>query len=288
MIVMNPPYAKLMEDGSRASKNHGLSIPFLQTALSCLKPNGFLVAIVPDSWMSLADRNSFCKEITQYQFHALNIHTPKTWFPKVGSSFTWFVVQKKEGTEPFSVTYLHKGTIHKSMVHSQVRSYIPLQYSNLIQSIFEKTVDNDALEKYRVETSSNLHKYTQAKLIQAIQNDEFCHKLIHTPKQTVWANRPHKFQDGWKVFLSTTDKYQTFVDKCGMTQSIAFIRVESEKDAQSIQRTLEHPLYVFLNNACRYGNFNNIRILQRFPVSHTGNPFEEFKLTPEEISLISS
>lgn len=286
MVVMNPPYAKLMEDGTRASKNHGLSIPFMEKGLSVLKPNGFLVSIVPDSWMSLANRNLFCKDITQYQFHALNIHTAKTWFPKVGSTFTWFVVQKKLATDPFKVTYLNKSKTYSSMVESQIRSYIPLQYSNIIQSIFAKTIDNVNLEKYKVETSSDLHKYTQKQLIESQESSEFKYRLIHTPKQTVWAKRPHKFQEGWKVFISTTDKYQVFPDECGMTQSIAFIRVKDEDDAKNISKILNHPLYVFLNNACRYGNFNNVRIMQKFPICNMEDPYTKFNLSTDEIALI--
>lgn len=28
---------------------------------------------------------------------------------------------------------------------------------------------------------------------------------------------------------------------------------------------MNHPMYKFINNICRYGNFNNVRILQNFP-----------------------
>jgi SAM-dependent methyltransferase len=287
MVVMNPPYAKLMEDGQRASKNHGLSIAFLEKGLACLKDGGFLIAIVPDNWMSLADRNTFCQSLTRYQFLHLDIHTAKRWFPKVGSSFTWFVVQKVPGTQPFPVSYLYKSTLHRSVVQSQVRAFIPLWYSAEIQSIFQKTIEGDH-PHYKIETSSDLHKYTKRDLIADTQSTDFPHRLIHTPKQTVWANRPHKFQKGWKVFLSTTDKYGVFVDTdCGMTQSIAFIRAETEEEATAICKTLQHPLYIFLNNACRYGNFNNIRVMQKFPISTT-NPYDAFNITPEEIACIQS
>jgi hypothetical protein len=57
-----------------------------------------------------------------------------------------------------------------------------------------------------------------------------------------------------------------FIDTCGMTQSIVFILCSSEDEAKLYSRVLEHPLYVFINNICRWGNFNNIRILQSFPI----------------------
>jgi len=286
MIVGNPPYALFMEDGKRASKNHSISSLFIKKSLECLKDNGYLAYIVPDNWMSLADRNVFCELLSSYQFIKLSIHKAKHWFPKVGSSFTWFLIQKTPGITPFTVEYTYKKLTHISSVPSQVRAYIPLFYSNLTHSIFSKTVDSD-LPKYNVETSSDLHKYTKKMCIQDTEDNIFKYKLIHTPKQTVWANRPHKFQDGWKVFISTTDKYSVFADNCGMTQSIAFIKVDTEEDAKTIISQLSSPLYIFLNNACRYGNFNNIRVLQKLPIS-TKDPYIEFGITVEEIEYIVS
>ena len=57
LIVANPPYAKLLENGKRASKNHNLIKDFIEKSLSLLKPNGYLLFITPDNWMSYADRN---------------------------------------------------------------------------------------------------------------------------------------------------------------------------------------------------------------------------------------
>ena len=287
LVVGNPPYALIMDNGKRASKNHSVFGLFIKKSLDCLKAGGYVVYIVPDNWMSLADRNSLCETLTSYQFIKLSIHTSKKWFPKVGSSFTWFAVQKLPGTNPFEIEYLHRKIMYTSTIHSQVRKYIPLWFSRDIQSIFAKTVDSDR-PKYNVETSSNLHKYTKRNEISDTESPEFGWKLIHTPSKTVWAKRAHKFQDGWKVFISTTDKYSVFVDNCGMTQSIAFIRCPDEDTANKIADTMRHPLYTFLNNACRYGNFNNIRVMQKFPVSETGNVYNEFGITENEVKCIEA
>jgi tRNA1(Val) A37 N6-methylase TrmN6 len=39
LIVANPPYAKLLENGKRASKNHNLIKVFIEKTLEQLKPN---------------------------------------------------------------------------------------------------------------------------------------------------------------------------------------------------------------------------------------------------------
>jgi len=192
-----------------------------------------------------------------------------------------------------NVSGIWKKREYISSVVSKKRKYIPLLYNQLVQNILSKTVDDTSLRKFDVKTSSDLHKYTKATLISNEKDDIFKHKLIHTPSQTVYASRPHKFQEGFKVFISTTDKYKVFIDECGMTQSIVFILCKNEDEAKKYLQILNHPLYVFVNNICRWGNFNNIRILQSFPIpdiEYTGNHqeiYSYFGITEDEIQFIN-
>jgi len=285
LIVANPPYAKLLEDGTRASKNHNLIKDFVEKALKLLKPNGYLLFITPDNWMSYADRNTLIKTITKLQIIHLDIHTAKRYFKKIGSSFTWYIVQNTPFYKNITVSGIWKKEEYTSSVISQQRNYIPLFYNETVHSILSKTIDTD-LKKFDVKTSSNLHRYTKAKLISNIQTDTHVYRLIHTPKQTVYSSQPHIYQDEYKVFISTTDKYKVFVDNCGMTQSICFILCKNKEEAETYKTILEHPLYVFLNNICRWGNFNNIRILQSFPIPQNDDIYSSFGITNDEIYFI--
>jgi len=292
LIVANPPYAKLLENGKRASKNHNLIKDFIEKALSLLKPNGYLLFITPDNWMSYADRNILIEILTSLQIIHLDIHSAKKYFKKIGSSFTWYIIQNCPFYKNMTVSGIWKKTEYFDSVISKPRKYIPLFYTQVVQDILGKTVDNPEIPKFDVKTSSDLHKYTKAELIRDRQSETHPFKLIHTPSQTVYASRPHKFQDGYKVFISTTDKYGVFIDNCGMTQSIVFIMCKDEAEAKLYLQILEHPLYVFINNICRWGNFNNIRILQQFPkpdIEYTGKKeeiYDYFKITEKEVNYI--
>ena len=294
LIVANPPYAKMLENGKRASKNHNLIKDFIEKALSLLKPNGYLLFITPDNWMSYADRNVLIEIITSLQIIHLDIHTAKKYFKKIGSSFTWYIIQNCAFYKNINVSGIWKKKEYVSSVISKQRKYIPLLYNQIIQNILLKTIDNTSLPKFEVKTSSDLHKYTKAEFICDKKTDEFKYKLIHTPSQIVYSSRPHKFQEGYKVFISTTDKYSVFIDDCGMTQSIVFIRCVDETQAKKYLNILQHPLYLFLNNICRWGNFNNIRILQSFPIpeiEYTGEHkqiYSYFNISLEEIQFIHS
>lgn len=280
LVVSNPPYAKFNENG-RTSKNHNLSRDFIKKALDITKDNGYILFIVPNNWMSFSDRNILPQELSKYQFIYLDIHGAKKWFPRIGSSFTWFLLHKIPNQKSFTVknSYIIKDQQNVKIDINQ--NFIPLYLSQTVCNILEKTLNNKSLPKYKIETTSYLHKTTQKNLISNFYSKEFCHKLIHTPTQIVWSKKPHKYQDGWKVFISLTNQYSTFIDNCGMTQSIAFVRCNSKKEAEEIKNELDNNIFKFLNNITRYGNFNNIRILQQFP------KLNSFTLNSEELAFIT-
>ncbi len=294
LIMANPPYAKILDNGIRASKNHNLIKDFIEKALSQLKPNGYLLFLTPDNWMSYADRNTLINIITKLQIIHLDIHNAKKYFKKIGSSLTWYIIQNCSSYKNINISGIWKKQMYNDSVISMERKYIPLLYNQIVCNILTKTIDDNNLKKFNIMTSSDLHKYTKKKIINDTQTDVFKYKLIHTPTQTVYSSKPHKFQDGYKVFISTTDKYKVFIDNCGMTQSIVFILCINEDQAKKYLQILQHPLYVFINNICRWGNFNNIRILQHFPIpeiDYNGNIkeiYDYFKITNDEINHINN
>jgi adenine-specific DNA-methyltransferase len=287
LIVANPPFAKFSINGKRASKNHNMITSFIVKSLELLEKNGYLLYITPDNFMSFSDRNKLIVKLTSLQIHHINIHTAKKkYFKKVGSSFVWYLIENTKAYKDINIEGIWKKKLYKSTVKSEPRKFIPLFYNKIIQSIIHKIIDKKN-EKFKVETCSDLHKYTKKNLISSIEDEHFKFKLIHTPSQTVYACRPHKYQNGYKVFISTTTYYSTFIDNCGMTQSVAFIRCDSKNEADNIKKILMHPIYVFINNICRYGNFNNIRVLQQFPKClKYDNIYKKFNITEEEIKFI--
>jgi len=161
LIVANPPYAKLLPNGKRASKNHNMIGSFIKKSLNILKEKGYLLYITPDNWMSYADRNILILELTSLQIIHINIHSAKkTYFKKVGSSFTWYLIENTAAYKDIIVEGVWKKETYKSSVKSETRRFIPLYYNRLIQSIINKTIDLKN-EKFEVQTSSDLHKYTK-------------------------------------------------------------------------------------------------------------------------------
>ena len=267
LVVSNPPYARF-NNGVRVSKNHNLSRAFILKALNVTKKGGYILFICPNNWMSFSDRNQVARKLSQYQFIYLNIGEAKKWFPQVGSSFTWFLLKKVPNKAPFRIRSHYTIKDDQSAIIDKNVSFIPLYYSNIVRRIFSETIHSHK-PKYKIQTSSDLHRHTKKALLRDEESKAYPYKVIHTPKKVLWSRRPHKWQNTWKVFISLTDHYGCFVDQCGATQSIAFVQCASEKEAHTIKKQLESEVFLFLNNVTRYGNFNNIRVLQQFPLLHT-------------------
>jgi adenine-specific DNA-methyltransferase len=172
-IVANPPYAKLLENGKRASKNHNMIGSFIKKSFEILNKGGHLLFITPDNWMSKSDRNTLIKDITSKQIIHLNIHTAKKYFKKIGSSFTWYIIENTGHYKDIDIEGIYKKKNYKDKVKSEIRSYIPLFYNSVIQSILSKTIDDNKNQKFKVETSSDLHKYTKKLNIRCEKDEIF-------------------------------------------------------------------------------------------------------------------
>ena len=132
LIVANPPYAKLDANGKRTAKNHNLIGLFINKSLELLLEKGLLLYITPDNWMSYADRNTLIIRLTKLQILHINIHAAKKYFPKVGSSFVWYLIENTPSYKDITVEGKWNGEIYNSSVKSEERRYIPLYYNKII------------------------------------------------------------------------------------------------------------------------------------------------------------
>ncbi len=123
-------------------------------------------------------------------------------------------MQKTPNKQPFVV---ENNYIWKDVTKVQLgvgEEFVPLYLSRHVLNILRKTVNDKTLPKYAIETTSDLHRTTKKALISNTKTTSFKYRLIHTPSQTVWSKKKHKYQDGRKVFISLTNQYETFVDNC--------------------------------------------------------------------------
>ena len=110
IIVGNPPY---QED--KASGDNKLYLDFTKNSVDILKDNGLLLFITPRNileYLLLVEKN---RNIINdfYQIKYIAIETSKHHFPKVGSTFVYFLIEKKLYYEKTIIEYMYRNKIEK-------------------------------------------------------------------------------------------------------------------------------------------------------------------------------
>lgn len=272
VIFGNPPYEKMI-DGKRSSKNDNLWTKFIDKAMNLLNDDGYLLFITPQAWMSPTSKqlkNVFLK----YKLLYLNVQDCAKYF-NVGSKFSYYLIQKtlndNKTYTKFNCFYPGSTIIHTSseegeLIIDQNVKFIPQIINKEIFSLLNKTSFNNKIAKFVVQYDSDLHKFTKKDLLSNIKDDNFKYEILHTPSQTVWANRPHKNQGKIKVFIPLTTYYeQIIIGTHGNTQGVGYIICNNNEQAEKIKKILLTDLYRFIANITRWSNFNVPEVMKSLP-----------------------
>lgn len=272
VIFGNPPYEKMI-DGKRSSKNDNLWTKFIDKAMNLLKDDGYLLFITPQAWMSPTSKQ--LKEVfLKYKLLYLNIQECGKYF-NVGSKFSYYLIQKtvndNKTTTKFKCFYpgskiLHSFNEDGELIIDKNVKFIPQIINKDIFSLLKRTSFNTKIQKFNVQYDSDLHKFTKKQLLSEVKNEEFKYEILHTPSQTVWANRPHKNQGKIKVFIPLTTYYeQIIINTCGNTQGVGYILCDNNEEAEKIKKVLLTDLYRFIANITRWSNFNVPEVMKSLP-----------------------
>ena len=137
IIVGNPPY---QED--KASGDNKLYLDFTKNSLDILQDRGLLLFITPRNildYLLLVDKN---RNIINdfYQIKYIAIETSKHYFPKVGSTFVYFLIEKKLYYEKTIIEYMYRNKIEKDTVGRPVFTIGLLKNADGEEGLFYKLV----------------------------------------------------------------------------------------------------------------------------------------------------
>jgi hypothetical protein len=191
--------------------------------------------------------------------------------------FTWFVLHKVPSAPHRytrvegiwnGVQYADNICFHRSVCHRE--GFIPLFCTRNTLQLFEKTLMRSKPDdsEWEVMTSNELHHHNHKRLLNAAHSStaSFPFRIVHTARQTLYSKVPHTFQNHYNVFLPLTSKYIPFIDRCGMTQGIAFIPCSTMQEAQTVLSICSSEVYSFLIEITRWGNFNSVYLMQKIKI----------------------
>lgn len=290
LVPGNPPYQGMMEDGSKRS-NHSLWEEFILKGLEITKDDGYLVLIVPTSWMSPAWKHMETVFRSNRIVH-LEINTIGTFFPGIGSKFSWFILQKRPPTPKDKTTIISNfgGEVSqfKTIFNSLILSNVITKESQSIFNKFYKTENTFSFKR-----DSSLHMSNVAKWGSKTPAKGLKYPIKHTNIQTFWSKDPHKNQHQKKLLIARSGKPIPELDKgkYGTTESYLFSEVSDLDEGNRKLLLLNSKVFRFVFETRKFSGFNTPQVFTKLPYIELDDYsdeslYKELGLTNSEILLI--
>lgn len=292
VIVGNPPYQELNEEGKNWGGGRKLWEMFVLKSTELLKTGGYMCLIHPTTWRAFSD-----KALLRHVFHKnnpvhINLETAKKHFQGVGSRFDWYVLQKGKYTGNTTVES-ESGVFNIDITKWEV---IPNGFSSKLASVFLKAWG--CKDKLNFEKNQTHHSYRDH--VSENKSKTFCHPIKHAIRNgdddtVLWASKPHEVQNKEKILISRGGYLKPIYDKgeFGVSQDALYMLVDSEKEAKFLIRWFDSKLLKFLLKHTKFSAYHNHKCINTFPYPKDlsdnftdADVYKHFNLTQDEIYLI--
>ena len=294
VVIGNPPYQDLTNKSKAVQSRFW--IEFLKLGVTTLtKANGFVSLVTPSTW---AQNACWKKYFIPNQIIHLNVNECARHFPGVGSSFSYFVLQMRPHTDPFTVT-LDEGT----------RTY----QTPPIHGIVPAAADAALVEKCLTHTPNRIGAWRTCNPHFAfrenstkVANDpdtRHCYPFLNKEKangdELLWADEHDPRQQG--VARVVMSSWRTLYKSMRVTSDLLVgenhiqVSCSSLEEAKRLRDVLTSRLFVKLLNvidpASKSFTTTSISKLPAVPLDRDWTDeelYEHFNLTQDEIDLIES
>jgi hypothetical protein len=290
VVVGNPPYN--WSDGSSQRKNNreNLWTRFIVHSFNFLKEGDYLCFVTPKSWMSpSADfgKVHILKDIfSKYNPMYVNIDKCSSYF-NVGSSFSYFTIQKKENERnTIVVTNDSEFTFDFSNI-----SQLPTIFNEVSMSISSKFFSKKDKFNFKQKGIN-----TRGEEFKNEPIGEYTYETFHTKsKNKVYSRFISDDYGKKKVIICLSGLYNAIVDDVGnisQTGMNCIHYLSDNDDFKSINTQLNSKLYNFIMNYLyKYNGWVNMNCVYQLPFINDvdlddSRIYEYFNLTQEEIDLI--
>lgn len=291
-VVGNPPYQESMDDGSRKAKNHNLWEQFIIKGLEITEENGFLVYIVPTSWMSPAWKY-MDETFRRYTVHYLEINTIQDYFPGVGSQFCWFIIQKTppvEGVKTVIKSKFDGVTYELEEEFRNIRFFANLLSKESV-SIMNKFYGQP--EVFNFMADSALHSSNKKQFLSKEKTETNIHPIKHTSSKMLYSSILHPVQSSKKLLITKSGNYQPEYDSglFGVSEATMYSIVDTDEEGLAKLGILNSKVSKFIFKICKWSGFNIQKVFQNIPYLQLENYddksiYEALGLTEEEIKQI--
>lgn len=298
VIVGNPPFQSTDDSGNRKSMSTNLWSKFIKKSFDMINDGGVVAMITPASWASnTIDINEGKVRIFKDIFNvnnplAINLSTVKQYFPTVGSTFSYFVVEKAPNAGQTKVI-TQDGDFVTNLTGFVSLPKVITKESLSINNKFAKQMTNNSTCAGQMQSSACKYSPTM--------DQDFTFPAYHTAavedSGTTWyTNVEHPNFHKNKIIFSLSGYFRPYADpgKLGYTDMcLAYILADTEKLEYAMQ-VFSSKLFAFVLENNKWSGFNPKEIIRSFPKldltrSWTDSQiYAHFNLTKEEIDYVES
>lgn len=294
--LTNPPY----QDSSHIEKKNTLWRKWIKMNEELTKDNGIISLIIPSSWMGSSPilKESFLDENKKIKYNITHINRDecKKHFPSIGSTFSYFIMEKTEyKNSTFVISKNMNGEIdvvNNLNLNSCIVDVFPRDLTDTGMSILKKTL-SDEIDKLGVINNTYNHSVHRTKW-RLEESDEFKYPIQNTPSKLYWYNYPHIHQGLLKLLIPTTTYFRNqLLVKFGVTQSFCYYLIDDGINSKIVINNVNNKLFDYLNECFRYANWNSVNLLRKLPkipfdrMMSDDDVYEHFGITIEEINHIN-
>lgn len=290
VILTNPPF---QDTRKRGRTPHKLWIEFTSAALNCwLRDDGWFAQISPSSFRS---PNSKVLELMKtYDTHRISFDT-RRFFPKIGSTFADYVIQKAQ-TESFrSVIVDDDGKVDSVSLDLSIR-YLPNPCTAIALNVHRKvmfTERNRLPVEWDYVTNHNV-RLRKADTLNTARTERHIYPLLHTNRQIWWSSIRQEFSSVPKVMWSRSGTTEPFYDagELGTTDMGYFVRVAGTLQGNRLVEIFASKLFRYILATARWSGYGNERVFQLLPVvpdevgTSDNDLFDWFEMDAKEILYV--
>jgi hypothetical protein len=294
-LLTNPPF----QDSSHDEKKNTLWRKWLQFNDLLVEDKGIFSLVIPSSWMGsppVLKEYFFVNNQLKENITHINRDECRKHFPSIGSTFSYFVLEKKEyknKTEIISKNIDKTCDVSRDVNLNQcIIEVFPRDLSEIGLSIMTKTLNNGKNKLGIINNTYNhsVHKKKWSKE----PSDEFRYPIQNTPSKLYWYNYAHPDQDKLKLLIPTTTYFRKqMVTTNGVTQSFCYFLIGETLNSEIVVNNVNNKLFDYLNECFRYANWNSVKLLRKLPeipldrILNDDEIYEFFGLTDNEIKHIN-
>jgi len=288
-IIGNPPYQERNKNGKSKHGKSNLWTKFINYSMDLLKNNGYLLFITPTSWMG-GTVTCWDKMISN-QIHYLDVNECKKYFPGVGSTFSYYLIEKCGIYKDTKVVCRYKKKLYRTRfrlnkdlkILPQLTNYTCL---NILNKVFQWDNEGKFIRKDMIKGKTTCEK---------IKTDEHKYPVItfvrrDGTKDIQYSNLKIFNQDDKKVLLFRSGYINPTYEngEAAVGNNIHYAVADTEEEGYNLENLYKTDLYKFIFSICSTSQYNNGRVMNWL---YRKNPqyediYNYFNLTKKEKELI--